>query len=71
MFDNLREQASFEFEEEDADALLQGSAPKPRASRPFLGLRPEQRFILSVLLLMTVCSIGSLCLLISGRFWLF
>jgi hypothetical protein len=30
-------------------------------------MTPRQRFILSVLVLLSVCALGSMCLLITGR----
>lgn len=71
MFDSLRDQTSFEFEDEVEDLLPQEKAATPLPSRPFLGLTPQQRFILSALFFLTVCSVGGLLLLITGRFWVF
>lgn len=70
MFDNLRDQAAFEFEEEVGD-LLPTEKKVAERGRPFLGMTSQQRFILSVLLFFAVCSMGVLILLITGRFWLF
>ena len=55
----------FAFEDSDS-----GPAETPRAlPRPsrLLGMTPQQRFILSVLVLLSVCALGSMCLLITGR----
>ncbi len=71
MFDNLRDQTSYEFEDEVEDLLPQERAATPSPSRPFLGLTPQQRFILSALFFLTVCTVGGLLLLITGRFWVF
>lgn len=71
MFDNLRDQAAFEFEEEELSDLLPQEKKEVERRRPFLGMTSQQRFILSVLLFFTVCSMGGLILLITGRFWMF
>jgi hypothetical protein len=76
MFDNLREQANASpFYEEEAqfqEAAGTGNAPPPRASASrFLGMTAPQRFILSVLLMLTVCVLGAMCLLITGKIGLF
>jgi len=39
------------------------SAASPR----FMGMTARQRFILSMMLLLAVCSLGSMCLLITGK----
>jgi hypothetical protein len=72
MFDNLREQAdSTPFYEDEAQFRQTESltaAPRPGASGGgFLGMTPRQRFILSVMLLMAVCTLGAMCLLITGK----
>ncbi len=71
MFDNLRDDSAFQFEEEVEELLPQEKTVEERPSRPFLGMMPQQRFILSVLLFFAVCSMSLLLLLISGRFWLY
>ena len=55
----------FAFEDSDS---VPAEAPRAR-SRPalLLGMTPRQRFILSVLVLLSVCALGSMCLLITGR----
>ncbi|MBO9367810.1 MAG: hypothetical protein J7555_03535 [Chloroflexi bacterium] len=71
MFDNLRDDSAFQFEEEVEELLPQEKTAEERPSRPFLGMTPQQRFILSVLLFFAICSMSLLLLLISGRFWLY
>ena len=80
MFDNLREQAdSTPFYEDEARFRdvedLRPAAPPPRDPGPsggrFLGMTPLQRFILAILLLISVCVLGSMCLLVTGRISLF
>ena len=60
MFDDLRERATAEYED---------LAPEP--SKPLAGLLagidPQQRFILSVMLLLNVLVIGCMCLIAFGR----
>ncbi len=82
MFDDLREQAdSTPFYEDEAqfqDAEARRPATKPPRqvsfnfeNGRFLGMTPLQRFILAMLLLISVCVLGSMCLLITGRISLF
>ena len=74
MFDGLRNDASdtsgfdqpVEFFPDDKPVAQKGKkAGKPNQ---FLGLTPMQRFILSLMLMFAVCSLGAMCLLITGRF---
>lgn len=76
MFDNLREQANASpFYEEEAkfqEAAAVGNAPPPRPpDSRLLGMTPQQRFILAALLMVTVCILGTMCLLITGKIGLF
>jgi hypothetical protein len=76
MFDNLREQAeSVPFYEDEAEFNQVESAPvkppKPPTNGQFLGMTPLQRFIIAIMLLIAVCSLGSMCLLITGKIGLF
>lgn len=68
MLDNLRDQAAASplFEEEEAPALDQVQLPRRRA-RPFLGLSPQQRFLLSAMLLILICALGVMGLIVTGR----
>lgn len=78
MFDNLRESASSSpFYEEESSELYRepGSRPvnataKSRSSR-FLGLTAQQRFLLSMMLLFTVCAVGTLAMFVLGKMSLF
>jgi hypothetical protein len=60
MFDDLRERATAEYEE-----------PEPESSNVLAdlvgGLTPQQRFVLSVMLLLNVIVIGCMCLVAFGR----
>ncbi len=75
MFDNLRDDSSF-YEEEPNNDLYQEPAAelaqpvavrRRRRSSRYLGLTAQQRFILALLLLVTVCVMGVLAMFITGR----
>lgn len=83
MFDNLREDASdspFYQEEEEALPDFEGEE-KPQQKKsaaetfawlgPVLSMTPVQRLILSSMLFMMVCVIGTMFLLVTGTFALF
>jgi hypothetical protein len=63
MFDDLRERATAEYEE------LEPESPSPLTGLTSVvdGLTPEQRFLLSVMLLLNVIVIGCMCLVAAGR----
>lgn len=72
MFDSLREQSISE-PPLDAGSSL-GAEPSFDASPApaptggvFLGLTAAQRLIIAVLLMLSVCVLGTMCLMISGR----
>lgn len=71
MFDNLRDDASFYEDEEQAQfqpaAGTDFNAPRRSGSSRFLGMTSMQRFVLAFMLLIAVCVIGALCLLVTGR----
>ncbi len=76
MFDNLREQANstpFYGEEEAQFQPAAGtvSAPKRPASPRFLGMTAPQRFFIALMLMFVVCLLGTMLLLITGKFGLF
>ena len=83
MLDNLREDASASpfFDDEELPDFLEDDekkeAPQKSQSDPFaflkpvMRLTPMQRFIIATLLFMTVCIIGSMFLLVTGRFSVF
>jgi hypothetical protein len=65
MFDELRQQATEgELEEPESDEF-EGTIP-PQGNY-FLGMTPQQRFLLAVMFAVWVCIMGAFCLLISGR----
>ena len=64
MFEELRKQAiegELEQPEEDDEAGV------PVETSHFLGMAPQQRFLLAVMLLMWISIMGVFCLLVSGR----
>lgn len=70
MLDDLRKEAASDafLDEEDAmfdDLEMEAASARPR--QPFLGLTASQRFVLALMLLLSVCMLGSLCLLITER----
>jgi hypothetical protein len=77
MFDNLRESASSSFYEDEFNAPSEEQAPKAsavpvrRSGSRFLGMTALQRFILSLMLLFTVCVMGTLAMFFMGRMSLF
>jgi hypothetical protein len=70
MLDNLRNQTSFE-DEEDSQDSDEFKSSKPRKVRRNLdqitGMTAQQRFILAVMLAVIVCLLGTMLLLLSGR----
>jgi hypothetical protein len=70
MLDNLRDQASFQEEEEPLDPNAP-KLPKPRKPRrsfdQITGMTAQQRFALAVMLSIMVCLLGTVFLLVSGK----
>jgi hypothetical protein len=79
MFDNLRDSADSSFYEEEPNDLFREpvpqAAPKPRPTRVsngrFLGMTAQQRFLISIMLLFTVCIIGTLAMFVFEKMALF
>lgn len=81
MFDNLRDSADSSFYEEEPNDLYKEpvpsgnkpakakSAPKKRRSNNarFLGMTAQQRFIVSLMLMFTVCMMGTVAMLVLGK----
>jgi hypothetical protein len=71
MLDDLRNSAAQSFEEvsppEDERAV---SAPVQKRE-PFLGMTPQQRFVLAVMVFMMVCVLGAFFLLLAGKVVIF
>jgi len=77
MLDDLRNSASRSFQEEEEP---QQQPQKPREvirirkdpnRKPFLGMTPEQRFLLSLMLFMMVSVMGALLLVLTGKVFIF
>lgn len=77
MFDNLRDSASSFYEEEPNDLYKEPEAKsattskRRRSSGRLLGMNAQQRFILSLMLMLTVCIIGTLAMFVLGKMSLF
>lgn len=78
MFDNLRDSAESSFYEEEPNDLYKEpavAAPAPRRRRArsgkFLGMTAQQRFLISVMLLFTVCVVGTLAMFVFEKMSLF
>ena len=78
MFDNLRDSAESSFYEEEPNDLYkepvaQPVAPKRRrtSNGRFLGMTAQQRFLISVMLMFTVCVIGTLAMFVFEKMSLF
>ena len=84
MFDNLRDPSdSFIYEEEQNDLYKEpapnkqparvSAAPKRRRSKStrFLGMTAQQRFWLSLMLMLTVCIMGTVAMFVLEKMSLF
>jgi len=74
MFDNLRDDANSSLYEDDDNAFPEEDsfasvpvAPKRKANVKLLGMTPMQRFVIALMLMIAVCTLGTMCLLITGR----
>jgi hypothetical protein len=77
MFDNLRDSAESSFYEEEPNDLYKEPEARPVASRAlkrrrrsnarFLGMTAQQRFFISLMLMFTVCIMGTLVMFILGK----
>ena len=71
MFDNLREQANaapfYEDEAQFQSVEEPASVAGIRGPSRFLGMSPVQRFIISMMLMIMVCTIGAMFLLVTGK----
>ncbi len=75
MFDNLRDSAESSFYEEEQNDLYKEpvakAASRRRNNARFLGMTAQQRFILSAMLMFTVCILGTLAMFVLGKMSLF
>lgn len=67
MFDNLREEASKDFDEQAKFQPAAGTRRGRRKSSRFLGMTSIQRFVIALLVSLMTCAIGILCLLATQR----
>ena len=77
MFDNLRDLSDSPLYEDDQDDpfkdvdLVDEPAETPvrerRRSGNFLGMTAQQRFLISVMLMITVCMLGTLAMFVLGK----
>jgi hypothetical protein len=71
MLDNLRDDASSSFYEEDTNPpeedINAAVPPRHRTRGKFLGMTPVQRFIIATMLMITVCALGTMCLLLTNK----
>ena len=66
-FEDIAKELAFD---EDDDYLFERYGEEYKKSR-FLGMTSAQRFVISILLLATVLVVGTLCLLLTEKIWLF
>jgi len=81
MFDNLRDSAESSFYEEEPNDLYKepvaAVAPTPKrrmvaaSNGRILGMTAQQRFLISVMLLFTVCILGTLAMFVFEKMALF
>ncbi|MCB9111901.1 MAG: hypothetical protein H6634_11710 [Anaerolineales bacterium] len=70
MFDDLRNDAAKQYEEEEARAEYQPAGintSRSRRSGKFLGMTSIQRFVLVFMMLTATCVVGFLCLFATGK----
>ena len=69
MFDNLRDSSFYEEEQTEVEQPQQAKpvAPRRRKKTRFLGLTAQQRFILSVMLMLMVSVMGVLAMFVLGK----
>ncbi len=76
MFDNLRDEESSssplnaesvsELFPDDVEAAATGASSQ-KADGKILGMTAVQRFIIVVMLMVAVCTLGAMCLLLTGK----
>jgi hypothetical protein len=76
MFDNLRDDSSFYEDEQNDQPQEPGAQAQPVVASPSssrkrkarrMGMTALQRFLLAVMLLITVCVMGTLMMVVTGR----
>lgn len=75
MFDNLRDSAESSFYEEEQNDLYKEPVAKAairrRNNARLLGMTAQQRFLIALMLMFTVCLVGTLAMLMLGKMSLF
>ena len=66
MLDDLRDDADFVEEDDQLGYEYQNASAASGAQTGFLGMTPEQRFVIAVMFLLMVCILGAFFLLITG-----
>lgn len=66
MFDDLRDDADFIEEDDQLGKQNKRASAAAGAQTGFLGMTPQQRFVVAVMILLMVCILGSFFLLITG-----
>lgn len=70
MFDDLRQQADqADRDENQAEDEFISEEDDRYPGGYFLGMTPPQRFIISIMLLIMVCLLGTLFMLVTGKIW--
>jgi len=64
MLDDLRNSASNSFDEQPPE---ERPAPRKKAETPFLGMTAAQRFVVSLLIFLTVVVVGALFLVVADK----
>jgi hypothetical protein len=71
MLENLRDQAAsspfFQEEEPLAEQVPEGPPPRKTLDQ-MIGMNTQQRLIIALMLLVVVCLLGTMMLLVTGRF---
>ncbi len=65
MLDDFREAGDFLEDEEEPETMTPSSNDDL-----FLGMTPTQRFVLAVLFFLSICMLGSFCLLVTDKIML-
>ena len=66
MLEDFRDDSDF-VEENDPGSESQGSAGAASTQTRFLGMTPIQRFVIAIMILLSVCILGLFFLLITGN----
>ncbi len=69
MFDNLRDESNYEDEQAKYQSAAGTSSNAAGDTKPgrVLGMTAPQRFVITFMLMITVCILGAMCLLVTGK----